>query len=98
MTVLEEEVVERTISSTRRYVVRRPTDLASSAGGSDWSADDLDDADDDVDADDNVDTSSTSPSNGRRAVDDRIAGSQTPTKPTPVTERSSAPTADWSVD
>ena len=36
MTVLEEEVVERTISSTRRYVVRRPP----VAGGSDdWDVD-----------------------------------------------------------
>lgn len=47
LTVLEEEVVERTVSSTRRYVVRRPTDAdaASSAQASDWSADDLDDGD-----------------------------------------------------
>ena len=40
MTVLEEEVVERTISSTRRYVVRRaPT---GAAGADDWDVDDGD--------------------------------------------------------
>jgi hypothetical protein len=44
VTVLEEEVVERTASSTRRYVVRRPP-LAAGAGtgvgaGSAWSVDD----------------------------------------------------------
>lgn len=35
MTVLEEEVVERTVSSTRRYVVRR-TPVAGAGGGDDW--------------------------------------------------------------
>ena len=39
MTVLEEEVVERTVSSTRRYVVRRaPT--SGVAGADDWDVDD----------------------------------------------------------
>lgn len=43
VTVLEEEVVERTISSTRRYVVRRPPSAglgASSSGAPDWNVDD----------------------------------------------------------
>ncbi|NNE12285.1 MAG: hypothetical protein HKN41_08595, partial [Ilumatobacter sp.] len=37
VTVLEEEVVERTISSTRRYVVRRPPTAGEAA--SDWDVD-----------------------------------------------------------
>lgn len=40
MTVLEEEVVERTVSSTRRYVVRRAP--AGAAGADDWDVDDGD--------------------------------------------------------
>lgn len=43
VTVLEEEVVERTISSTRRYVVRRPPTAglgASSSVAPDWNVDD----------------------------------------------------------
>lgn len=39
MTVLEEEVVERTVSSTRRYVVRRAP-AAESAEADDWAVDD----------------------------------------------------------
>ena len=39
MTVLEEEVVERTVSSTRRYVVRRAPS-AGAAGSDDWDIDD----------------------------------------------------------
>ncbi|HUG00046.1 MAG TPA: DUF3566 domain-containing protein [Ilumatobacter sp.] len=38
VTVLEEEVVERTTSNARRYVVRRP--VAAGAGASNWSVDD----------------------------------------------------------
>jgi Transmembrane domain of unknown function (DUF3566) len=45
MTVLEEEVVERTVSSTRRYVVRR-TPVAGAAGGDDWDVDGGDTPDD----------------------------------------------------
>ena len=56
LTVLEEEVVERTISSTRRYVVRRPADASNvgTAATPDWSADDLDDGDDVADGGDVV--------------------------------------------
>jgi hypothetical protein len=43
MTVLEEEVVERTVSSTRRYVVRRAP-VAGAAGSDDWDVDDAADA------------------------------------------------------
>ena len=39
LTVLEEEVVERTVSSTRRYVVRRPPSASAAA---DWDVDDVD--------------------------------------------------------
>ena len=39
VTVLEEEVVERTASSTRRFVVRRPP-LGASATAPGWSVDD----------------------------------------------------------
>ena len=42
VTVLEEEVVERTVSSTRRYVVRRPPiggDPAGAAAATDWNVD-----------------------------------------------------------
>lgn len=39
LTVLEEEVVERTVSSTRRYVVRR-SPVAGSAGDEPWDVDD----------------------------------------------------------
>ena len=38
MTVLEEEVVERTVSSTRRYVVRR-TPATGTSGADDWDVD-----------------------------------------------------------
>ena len=46
MTVLEEEVVERTVSSTRRYVVRRPPVGGAAPGDSgpaDWNVDGDDD-------------------------------------------------------
>ena len=39
VTVLEEEVVERTASSARRYVVRRPP-LAEAGGATRWEVDD----------------------------------------------------------
>ena len=39
LTVLEEEVVERTVSSTRRYVVRR-SPIAGAADSDDWDVDD----------------------------------------------------------
>ncbi|MEJ7799479.1 MAG: DUF3566 domain-containing protein [Ilumatobacter sp.] len=46
MTVLEEEVVERTVSSARRYVVRRgPSAAAGADGHDDWDIDDGTDAD-----------------------------------------------------
>jgi len=42
MTVLEEEVVERTVSSTRRYVIRQPP-VGATGGGApaaqDWDVD-----------------------------------------------------------
>ena len=43
VTVLEEEVVERTITSTRRYVVRRPgaVDAAAATADESWSLDDV---------------------------------------------------------
>ena len=40
VTVLEEEVVERTITSTRRYVVRRPGVVDAAAVDHSWSLDD----------------------------------------------------------
>jgi hypothetical protein len=93
MTVLEEEVVERTISSTRRYVVRRPPGTAGAPGGSvaaDWSTDDFDDPD----------VSGDEPSTP--SADSASASTQ----PTPTTQRTSTPattlpnrpSADWSVD
>jgi hypothetical protein len=93
MTVLEEEVVERTISSTRRYVVRRPAD--ATAGGvvsSDWSTDDLDDT---GDADDPV-ARADAPSG-------MVEHTESPTTPVPATESggtraASQATTDWSVD
>jgi len=51
MTVLEEEVVERTISSTRRYVVRTPSSDVTSPTGVPAPAWSVDDADDVADAD-----------------------------------------------
>ena len=73
LTVLEEEVVERTISSTRRYVVRRPAD-ASNVGAAaipDWSADDLDDFDGDrVDAHGEVSDEVKATGEGVSDVDD----------------------------
>jgi len=48
MTVLEEEVVERTVSSTRRYVVRNAgpgATAASTTTSATWSVDDDDDSD-----------------------------------------------------
>lgn len=106
MTVLEEEVVERTISSTRRYVVRRPTDAASAAAVSDWTADDLDDDDatvenghtaaDQAAGDQAVDeTAASSPGTNGRPADDRSGST---TEPVPVTDASGDQTADWSVD
>ena len=46
MTVLEEEVVERTVSSTRRYVVRQGPAAAGAAAvpAQQWDVDDVDDA------------------------------------------------------
>lgn len=41
MTVLEEEVVERTVSSTRRYVVRRAP-VTGTVGADDWDVDETD--------------------------------------------------------
>jgi Transmembrane domain of unknown function (DUF3566) len=105
MTVLEEEVVERTISSTRRYVVRRPTDAAAATAASDWTADDLDDdapaergrtAGDDGADDQRVGEPVVSSTRTNGAPGDDGVG--TTTEPMPATERSSAPTADWSVD
>ena len=40
VTVLEEEVVERTVSSTRRYVVRRPSAVDPVSASEPWSLDD----------------------------------------------------------
>lgn len=42
LTVLEEEVVERTVSSTRRYVVRRTPVAAADDAVTDWSVDEVD--------------------------------------------------------
>jgi hypothetical protein len=44
MTVLEEEVVERTVSSTRRYVVRNAGPAATAPVTATWSVDDEDGA------------------------------------------------------
>ena len=102
MTVLEEEVVERTISSTRRYVVRNPaTDAAlQKSAAPAWSVDDDADSDDDDDAPSPVD---------EPAVADE------PTRPMPTTNGGNGnghghgtgngvddtreqPAATWSVD
>jgi hypothetical protein len=95
MTVLEEEVVERTISATRRYVVRRPGDLAGggAATATDWSADDLDSDQPDTDASPAADAG-RAPSPADAAV---------PTGPTETVsphrgDKPTAVTADWSVD
>jgi len=85
VTVLEEEVVERTISSTRRYVVRRsPTDVTGVATGGDWSIDDERDE----------------PSPGRAVADDVGNGADRPTAPIPTTPSTVAAHTDddWSVD
>ena len=60
VTVLEEEVVERTVSSTRRYVVRRPP-----VGGAAGDAGVVDDWD--VDGDDEPATDDRHPPDRRRA-------------------------------
>ena len=95
MTVLEEEVVERTISSTRRYVVRRPTDATTAGGAADgWSTDDL--GDDPEPPRDAVRTSAPAPDPADlEAVDRPRDGHDEPTRPV---RSPSAPTADWSVD
>jgi hypothetical protein len=83
LTVLEEEVVERTVSSTRRYVVRRPPmgDSVGEPAANSW----------DVDGDDLVDGGGVD----RAATpDEGKADTQPATSVTPV-----MPTGDdWSVD
>lgn len=98
MTVLEEEVVERTISSTRRYVVRRPTDAAATGfvAAAHWSTDDLDEAPDDGSGravTDDAPGSAASPgTNGRSGDDDRRTHDE------PAVDQSASATTDWSVD
>ena len=99
VTVLEEEVVERTISSTRRYVVRRPpADVGGAATTSDWSIDDDSDASVEagpVSADSNGADSSGPDSNGpdSNGGGDRPApGAPTASTPPPRADD------DWSVD
>ena len=89
VTVLEEEVVERTVSSTRRYVVRRPPmgDAVGASRVNDW----------DVDGDDDGDPA--------RSADIARSGqpSASPTTPATSTTPTTPPTTptsgdDWSVD
>lgn len=96
MTVLEEEVVERTISSTRRYVVRNPSaDAAAQRSAPAWSVDD-----------DATSTGSTEPTPDAGST--APAGDE-PTRPMPTTngngsadsgdgQSSERPAATWSVD
>ena len=82
VTVLEEEVVERTVSSTRRYVVRRPP--VGGAGASDAAA--IDDWD--VDGEDEPATEpppARSPASPPAGAPDGSSATATPS-------------ADWSVD
>jgi hypothetical protein len=97
MTVLEEEVVERTISSTRRYVVRTPpTDATAGRGPASpgWSVDDDERADEPMtDADPQRAELSTDASS---APTSRHDATEVRTAATEPARRQ--PTADWSVD
>jgi hypothetical protein len=96
VTVLEEEVVERTASSRRRYIVRSGADLAAATGASvpTWSVDD--------DAADSPATNTDVPRTA--APDDERTTRDAPPVEQPGTERTSrSPSAvpadaDWSVD
>lgn len=70
MTVLEEEVVERTVSSTRRYVVRRAP-MSESGGAADW---DVDEADDDTGL---VSETAAGPDVGGRSAPEPVRGGAT---------------------
>jgi len=88
VTVLEEEVVERTVSSTRRYVVRRPP-MGESVGTStanDW----------DVDGDDGDGAAAAAASPAGATADRPSASSATPV--TSTTSTTSTSGDDWSVD
>ena len=111
MTVLEEEVVERTISSTRRYVVRTPpTDATSgrSPASAGWSVDDDDDRTDETIDDDvahsGADTVPADPAVANGHDDGRNDGwndhqDDTAEIRTTATEPTrQQPAADWSVD
>lgn len=98
MTVLEEEVVERTISSTRRYVVRNPSsDAAVQRSAPAWSVDD------------DAPTADTSDQSGGDGAGGEAGAA--PTRVTPVTHENGngngesgaeptreQPAATWSVD
>jgi hypothetical protein len=95
MTVLEEEVVERTISSTRRYVVRTPpTDASAGAGPTtaSWSVDD----DDSPDAAPRHDGRSDARSDADSPAARRDDTAEVRTTAAPTIRQPS--TADWSVD
>ena len=83
LTVLEEEVVERTVSSTRRYVVRRPPmgDSVGAPAANSW----------DVDGDDGVDGDHVG---GATTLGEGNADEQPATAATPVMPIND----DWSVD
>jgi hypothetical protein len=102
VTVLEEEVVERTISSTRRYVVRTPpTDATAGKGsiGPSWSVDDDDRATEQAndDAPTVVSPAAVDGNDDRdERRDDTTTGSAAPTATTAPSHP--PPAADWSVD
>lgn len=87
LTVLEEEVVERTVTSTRRYVVRQGPAAGGAIPPQQWDVD----ADDDPSSDANDESAGQSTAQpDRTSVPTAAASSVTAT---PMT-----PTADWSVD
>jgi hypothetical protein len=101
MTVLEEEVVERTISSTRRYVVRTPpTDAIAGRGSTapSWSVDD--DERSDVTAGGHDARHADAPTAVSAVVGDADLVDQRhdTTRTTPTEPTQKPPTADWSVD
>lgn len=91
VTVLEEEVVERTISSTRRYVVRQGPAAAGAPAApvQDWDVDDSDAAADSADSE-----------RAERGDPDRtgVVATGMPTVRDDHPATAPVPTADWSVD
>jgi hypothetical protein len=93
MTVLEEEVVERTISSTRRYVVRTPpAGVAASGRAADWSVDD------DTDPADRATARSAPPAPTAASFEPGERDETTEVRTAPVASTRQQPSADWSVD